>query len=262
MQRAETERPTTRTTATSHHPPCPRCLCCVCCALPCRVRCAPCSQVHNSARCHLFLFTRSRMTAPIRSKHDEIEKRGVADGPQGRAQVQRNHDALVCTRFQNCAKGTHWDFQPPPSTDTVMLPSSVRTMPTAVGHLSCGIPQFTHEPLQFEATTMTWAHHPRVLHDDQRAARIFWDLETDRRAHDDRVRGDPVVHGREPVPHSGTVHRSAHHSLRPAPRRYQLVRVLGGTNKGLCVGEVLQVERDGETRGDPQVRRQVIDELL
>ena len=50
-----------------------------------------------------------------------------------------------------------------------------------------------NEPLQFEATTITRAHHPRVLHDgqDQRAARIFRDLETDRRAHDDRVRGNP-----------------------------------------------------------------------
>ena len=114
-------------------------------------------------------------------------------------------------------------LQPGPSTDRVMLPSSVRTTPTAVGRLSHGIPVFTNEPLQFEATTMTRAHHPRVLHDDQdqRAARISRDLETDRRAPDDRVRGDPVVNGREPVPHSGAVNRSTHHPLgtgcRPVP---------------------------------------------
>ena len=44
---------------------------------------------------------------------------------------------------------------------------------------------------------------------------------------------------------------------------YQLVRLLGGTNKELCDGEVLlRAERDGEPRDDPQVRRQIIDELL
>ena len=45
--------------------------------------------------------------------------------------------------------------------------------------------------------------------------------------------------------------------------RCQPVRLLGGTDLELCEGEVLlQVERDGEPRGDPQVRRQVIEELL
>ena len=84
-------------------------------------------------------------------------------------------------------------LQQRPSTDMVMLPSSVRTTPTAVGRLSYGIPVFTSGPPQFEATTITRAHHPKVLHDDQdqRAARTFRDLETDRRAHDDRVRGTP-----------------------------------------------------------------------
>ena len=47
------------------------------------------------------------------------------------------------------------------------------------GRLPYGIPVF-YEPPQFEATTITQAHHTRVLHDDQRqrAARIFRDLET------------------------------------------------------------------------------------
>ena len=78
-------------------------------------------------------------------------------------------------------------------------------------------------PLQFVATTVTRAHHSRILHDDQdqRAARIFRDLETDRRAHDDRVRWDPVVHGREPVPYSGAVHRSTHHPLGTGCRQPQ-----------------------------------------
>ena len=63
-------------------------------------------------------------------------------------------------------------------------------------------------------------HTTRVLHDgqDQRAARTFRDLENDRRAHDDRVRGDPVVR-REPVPHSGAIHWStalpSRHGLPP-----------------------------------------------
>ena len=39
--------------------------------------------------------------------------------------------------------------------------------------------------------------------------------------------------------------------------------LLGGTDKELCEGEVLlQVEREGEPRGDPQVHRQVFEELL
>ena len=41
------------------------------------------------------------------------------------------------------------------------------------------------------------------------------------------------------------------------------MRLLGGTDKELREGEVLlQIERDGEPCGDPQVRRQVIEELL
>ena len=45
------------------------------------------------------------------------------------------------------------------------------------------------------------------------------------------------------------------------PRRRS--HVSAGTDKELCEGDVLlQVERDSEPRGDPQVRRQVIEELL
>ena len=137
-------------------------------------------------------------------------------------------------------------LQPRPSTDTIILSSSVRTTPTAVGRLSCVIPVFTNEPLQFEATTMTWAHHPTVLHDDQdqRAARIFRDLKTDR-----RVCGDLVVHGCEPVAHNGAVHcshplgtgrrgtRTQYHSLAQVVLRcggYQPLRLLGATNQEKC----------------------------
>ena len=101
---------------------------------------------------------------------------------------------------------------------------------------------------------MTGAHHPRTLYDDQdqRAARIFRDLETDRRAHDDRVRGDPVVHGREPVPHSVAVHRStlsargaANHkpvvnpsavAQGPSTAPFQVVLRRGGVRTGASVG--------------------------
>ena len=78
-----------------------------------------------------------------------------------------------------------------------MFPSSDRTTATAVGRLCYGIPIFTDEPQQFEATTIKRTQHPRVLHDDQdqRAAHIFRDVETDRRAHDDRVRGTPSFTG-------------------------------------------------------------------
>ena len=131
-----------------------------------------------------------------------------------------------------------------------MLPSSVRTRPTAVGRLSLGIPVFTSEPLQFEATTVAQAHHPRVLHDDQdqRAACTFRDLETDRRARDDRVRVDHVVHVREPVPHSGAVHRSTHHPLgtgcrQPQARREHQRR--GTRAQYCCVKEKCSFESKG-----------------
>ena len=55
----------------------------------------------------VFLFTRPPMNAPNRLKHDEIRKRGFADGFWETAQVQRDHNALVSTGVQNCAKGTH-----------------------------------------------------------------------------------------------------------------------------------------------------------
>ena len=47
------------------------------------------------------------MKAPKGLKPDEIKKRGFADGFRGRAQMQRDHNALVSTGVQNCAKGTH-----------------------------------------------------------------------------------------------------------------------------------------------------------
>ena len=79
----------------------------------------------------------------------------------------------------------------PPTWRCFRLRSERRRPPW--GACPVGYRFFMNEPLQFEATTITRAHHPRVLHDgqDQRAARIFRDLETDRRAHDDRVRGNP-----------------------------------------------------------------------
>ena len=79
------------------------------CAVPCSLRCALCCQVHSSVQCHLFLSTRPPMNAPKRLEHDEIKTRGFADGFRGRAQVQRDQNALVSTGVQNCAKGTHWE---------------------------------------------------------------------------------------------------------------------------------------------------------
>ena len=103
------------------------------CAVPCSVRCALCYHVHLSVRCHLFLFSRPPMNAPNRLKHDEIKKRGFADGFRERAQMQRDHDALVSSGVQNCAIVLTGRLQPRPSTDMVKLPSSVRTTQTAVG---------------------------------------------------------------------------------------------------------------------------------
>ena len=89
------ERPNTRTTPHSVSP--------VPCAVPCSVvfavRCALCNHVHSSVRCDLFLFTRPPMNAPHRLKHDEIKKRGFADGFRRRAQVQRDHNALVSSEL-------------------------------------------------------------------------------------------------------------------------------------------------------------------
>ena len=78
-------------------------LCVLCPALSCSL----CYQVHSSARCHLFLFSRRPMNAPKRlKKRDEIKTRGFADGFRESAQVHRHHDALVSSGVQNCAKGT------------------------------------------------------------------------------------------------------------------------------------------------------------
>ena len=73
------------------------------------------------------------MNTPNGLKHGEIKKRGFADCFRGKAQVQRDRDAIVSTGVQNCAKVLTGRLQPRPSTDMVMLPSSVRTTPTAVG---------------------------------------------------------------------------------------------------------------------------------
>ena len=44
---------------------------------------------------------------PKRNDQPRERKRGFADGFRGRAQVQRDHTALVSTGVQNCAKGAH-----------------------------------------------------------------------------------------------------------------------------------------------------------
>ena len=137
---------------------------------------------------------------------------------RGEPRCNETTTPLSVLEFRTAQRVLTGRLQPRPSTDRVMLPSSVRTTtPTAVGRLSYGSPVFTNEPPQFEATTIT--RTPRVLHDDQdqRAARSR-DLETDRRAHDDRVRGDPsftaasqshtVEPSTAPLPRPG----------RPAPR--------------------------------------------
>ena len=192
--------------------------------------------------------------------------------------MQRDQNKFVSAGVQNCAKGTHREAP----TASIHRHGDASVFANDADRRGAPVlwdTVFTNGPLQFEATTITRAHHP--------------DLETNRRAPDDRVRGDPVVHCHEPVPHSLTVHRSTHHlsaraaanrkpvvhpsavaqgpSTTPSPRSSCAaggggtngVRLLGRTDKELCEGEVLlQVERDGEQRGGPQVPRQVIEELL
>ena len=122
------------------------------CAVPCSVvfavRCASSPQQRTLSS---VPFTRPPMNAPHRLKHDEIKKRGSADATM---------TPLSVLEFRTVQRVLTGILQPRPSTDMVMLPSSVRTTPTAVGRLSCGIPVFTNELLQFEATTIARTHHP------------------------------------------------------------------------------------------------------
>ena len=72
------------------------------CAVPCSVvfavRCAiKSTEAHDVIGS--FLPDLNRL------KHDDVKKGGFADGFWGRAQVQRDHNALVSTGVQNCAKG-------------------------------------------------------------------------------------------------------------------------------------------------------------
>ena len=78
---------------------------------------------------------------------------------------------LSALEFRTVQSALTGRLQPRPSTDMVMRPSSVRT-----GRLSDEVPVFTNEPLQFEATTITRAHHPRVLHYDQDQRGTFQEL--------------------------------------------------------------------------------------
>ena len=102
------------------------------------------------------------MNAPNRLKHGEIKKRAFADGFRVRAQVQRDHNVLVSTGVQNCPKGTHREA-PTASIHghddaSVFRPNDADRR----GRLSYGTPVFTNEPQQFEATTISRAHHPRI----------------------------------------------------------------------------------------------------
>ena len=263
--RAETERPTTRTTATLPPPtvsPVPL-LCVLCPALscsPCAVLSGPQQRKMSSVTFYPTADECSKSLKTWRDQEARLRRR-----LPGEPRCNETTTPLSVLEFRTVQRVLTRRLQPRPFTDRVMLPSSVRTTLAAVGRLSHETPFFTNEPLQFEATTITRAHHFRVLHDDQdqRAARIFRDLET---------RG-PVVHGREPVPHSEAVHRSTHHPLgtgcrQPQARREpqrrgtrtqyhslaqvvlrrggsEPVRLLGGTDKELCEGEVLLSGRKG-----------------
>ena len=80
-----------------------------------------------------------------------------------------------------------------------------------------------------------------------------------------RPRASPAQWGRPTAPRTTLSARAAaNHKPVMNPQRpwhkgpsttgYQPVRLLGGTDKELCEGEVLlQVVRDGEPRGGPQV---------
>ena len=263
--------------------PCRRCLCCVCSALLCRDRRALCYQVHSSVRCHLFLFTPPPMNAPncLNMTRSRSEASPTASG---RAQVQRDHNALVSSGVQNCAKGTH------------------REAPTASihGHGDASVFGPNDADRRGRACPMGYrflrVDHNSLKQQPSHGHTTLGSCMTIRirglpASFGISKRGDRVPSGREPVPHSGAVRLSTHHPLStgcrqpqarrepqrrgtkdpvPLPRPGRLAP-RGGTNRCVCwavrtrsfVEEVLlQVERDGEPRGGPQVRRQVIEELL
>ena len=146
---------------------------------------------------------------------------------------------------------------------------------------------FTSGPLQFEATTIARAHHPRVLHDDQdqtsfgiskpvagRMTTALVGTPSFTAPSQSRTVGPstapPSQRGLPPTTTPSRTPTPWHKRPVPLPRQVVLhragsqpVRLLGGTDKELCEGEVLlQIERDFEPCSDPQVRRQVIEELL
>ena len=184
------------------------------------------------------------MNAPNRlKKHDEIKKRGFADGFR-RAQVQRDHNAHHCSLLQQPLHG----HTTPGSCMTIRireLPASFAISKPIAGRMTtafAGTPSFTAA-----SQSRTVATAPRTTLSARAAAN-----------HKPVVNPSVVAQGLK------------HHSLAQVVLRrgggeegYQTVRLLGGTDKELCEGEVLlQVERSGEPRSDPQVRRQVIEELL
>ena len=180
------------------------------------------------------------------------------------------------------------------STDMVMLPSFVRKTPTAVGRLSCGIPFFSRMshyylkqqpehghttpgscmtirtrglPASFGISktnagrmTTAFAGTPSLTAASQSRTGPSTAPRTTLSAHA-AANHKPVVSPSAVAQVPSTTHSLALVVLRRGG--YQPVRLLGGTDKELCEGEVtLRVKRDGEPRGDQQVHRQVIEELL
>ena len=183
----------------------------------------PRCQVHSNVRCHLFFFTRPPMSASNGLKHDDIKKRGFANGFRGEPRCNETITPSPLLEFRIVQRVLTGRLQPRPSTDMVMLPSSVRTTPTAVGRLSHGIPGFyeslKQQPLHGHTTqgscmTIRTRGPPASFGISKPVAGRMTTA----------FAGDPVVHGREPVPHSRAVHRStlsaraaANHKPVPAP---------------------------------------------
>ena len=119
--------------------------------------------------------------------------------------MQRDHNVLATAGVQNCALGTHREA---PTASIHRHGDASVFGPNDADSRGHACPMVWDTGF-YERTNASLKEQPLHGHTTPGSCTTirsrglptsFRDLETDRRAHDDRVRGDPVVHGREPVP--------------------------------------------------------------
>ena len=114
-------------------------LLCVCCALLCRVRCALCypSPQQRTMSSVPFYPTADECSESLKTRRDQ-DARLRRRLPEGEPRCNESRTPLSVLEFRTVQRVLTGRLQPRPATDRVMLPSSVRTTPTAVGRLSNG----------------------------------------------------------------------------------------------------------------------------